>query len=127
MRLDVLKRSAMAASEFAERAHLINDVVDEFFACSRNLAPPEALQIVVPRMGADTHAIFAGKPHGFIDQIRVSGVKSGGNIGGADMCHQGHIVRITNSPAPERFAHIAIDVDNGLQCSAFLECPAMIG
>ncbi len=81
MRLDVLQGRAVTPAEFAHRADLVDDIVDDFLAAAGNLAPSETLQIVEARMRADRHAMFRRQANGFIDQVRIAGVKAGGNVG----------------------------------------------
>ena len=108
----MLYAGAIAAREFAQRAHLVDNVIDDFVAAGIHPAAPEALQVAIARVGADADAALGGESHCQVHEIGVAGMEPGGDIGGTDEFQKMAVIGIGKAPLTETFSHIAIDIDD---------------
>ena len=77
----MLQLRAVPAGKLAQRADLVDDVVDDLLARAVNPAAPKTLKVPVSRVSADPHAMLGGQAHRCIHQIGIAGMKSGCYVG----------------------------------------------
>lgn len=110
MRLDVLQAQAIEAGEFAQRADLVDDVVDQALGVLVQVAAAEADQVAKAGMRADADAMLARHHHGAVHDVGIAGVKAGGDVGRADQRHDGVVHVIADLPGTKALAHIGVQV-----------------
>ena len=101
---------AVASRKLAQRADLIDEIVDQLFGRAVDLPAAEALEVAVSGMGADPDAVLDGEANRIVHQVGIAGMEAGGDVGRADQSHQDAVARIADRPAAEGLAEIAIDV-----------------
>lgn len=74
----------LTAGELAQRADLIDDVVDKLTRRAGYSPAAEALQVSVAGMGADPYSVFDGQPNGLVHEIRVAGMEARRDVGRTD-------------------------------------------
>ncbi len=111
VRLDVDQRDSMGMREREERADLIHDVGLDLLGACLHLAPAEAAEVVVTRMGPHGDSMACGEGHRPVDDSRVAGVETARDVRGAHELEETLLVRADVVDA-EAFAHVAIDVDS---------------
>jgi len=105
VRLDVVQRSAFGTSDRIERTKLRQEQLPDF-ARGQLLRPPtEAFAVIEPWVGTDGNAISHGYHYRCSHGARVTGVKSAGDVGGAQQWKQCRIgLRVT-------FADVSVQIE----------------
>jgi len=105
VRLDVVQRRAFGTSDRIERSKLRQEQLPDF-ARGQLLRPPtEAFAVIEPWVGTDGNAISHGYHYGCSHGARVTGVKSAGDVGGAQQWKQCRIgLRVT-------FADVSVQIE----------------
>ena len=106
MRFDVADAGALAAADGVEGTDLIKQQVFDFLGRAVHRAATEADQVLIGRVGTDTHVMRDGQGHGLAHDAGVRGVETAGDVGAVDI---GHDLGIhTHLPGTEAFADIAV-------------------
>ena len=120
VRLDVLQRDTGQPSELAQRADLVQHLVDEFGGRCIEVAAPEAHRIPKARVRTDADTVrlraFHGPPH----DVRVARMKSRGDIGRADQRHQLLVDVVTDLPRAEALTEVGVQVNASLHARHLL-------
>jgi hypothetical protein len=111
VRLDVLQPQAREPRELAQRAQLVDHVVDQLVGRRVDVAAAEPHEVAKARMGADAHAMFARQVHHPAHDVRVAGVEAGRDVGRADQGHQLFVDAVADGPGAEAFAHVGVQID----------------
>ena len=109
--LDVLQLDAGQRGQFAQRAELVEHVVDQLVNADIHVAAAKAHQVPEAGVGTDANALRRGHLDRAAHGAGVAGMEAGGHIGRADQRHQLRIHAITNGPGAEAFAHVGVEID----------------
>jgi hypothetical protein len=100
---------AFRIEEGLERPYLVDQQGSQLVAAHLDLAPAEALQVRIGRVGANLYPLPLGQPHRLAHDDRVGRVEPARDIGHGDVRHDSFVV--ATLVEAERLSHIAVDLD----------------
>src|SRR3990167_6607870 len=120
MQFDVLQTQALPVRKFAQSARLVNDVVEQFAAGCLYVAPAKSDQITKTWVCTNAHPMLFGIGHHSLHDVRVASVKTGCDVGGADLTHDGFVCTLSDTPWAKSLPHVRIQIHHSFHCFAHL-------